>query len=363
MLKSFRLALLLVLAIHAAAAAASTPQLYAGEIAVADESSAARNAALSELLSGVLVRVTGNAALGGQAAVREILAAAPSLVEQYRYRTLEREGELVRLLWARFDRQAVERMLRERGIPVWTQRPRVLLWVGTEQGAQRSLLRLDEVPAARAALLARAEQRGMPLQLPLLDLEDQGRLTPADLWSDYQPGISQASARYPHDQVLSGRLRDLGGGRWSGVWSLADRSGDVQSFEIAPQALPEALAAAVDRAQDLLAARYAPLAGSASGGTLVRFAGVAELDDYARLLALLRDLDGVSAPVLRRVEGDDFTFELTAAGGADNLPRALAASGQLLAEPVPLRPAWQQPAQAQPGPLQPEAELVYRLRR
>ena len=47
-----------------------------------------------------------------------------------------------------------------------------------------------------AALRARAAYRGMPLQLPLMDLEDQAGLTPADVWSGYQPGIRQASARY-----------------------------------------------------------------------------------------------------------------------------------------------------------------------
>lgn len=353
--------LLLLLVLSGGGALANPASLYQAEIPVADEGSAARNAALSEMLAGVLVRATGNAAIAGQAGAQEVIAAAPSLVEQYRYRAVERDGAVVRLLWARFDRAAVERMLRERGILVWSQRPRVLLWLATEQGAQRRLLRLDETPDARDAVLARAAERGMPLQLPLLDLEDQAQLTPADLWSDYQAAIRTASERYPHDRVLSGRLRALGNGRWGGSWTLAGRSGQTQTFETAPQALPQALAAGIDRAQDLLAARYAPVAGGvAAGGTAVRFVGVDDLDGYGQLVRLLEGLDSVAAAALQRIDGGEFTFVLTPNGGQENLERALASSGILVAEPAsPVAPAWQA-TPGMPVPV-PEPQLIYRL--
>ena len=152
------------------ATAATPADLYDAEAVVADEGVETRNATLSRLLGDVLVRVSGNARIGAQPAAREVLDRAPSLVEQYRYRTADQDGEVQRILWARFDRGAVERMLRERNLPVWVQRPRVLLWVATERGGRRALLNLDNLPEGRAAVLARAQQRGMPLQLPLMDL-------------------------------------------------------------------------------------------------------------------------------------------------------------------------------------------------
>ena len=57
------------------------------------------------------------------------------------------------------------------------------------KGGARTLLSSGNEPAARAAAVAQAQQRGMPLQLPLMDLEDQGKLTAADLWSDYRAAI------------------------------------------------------------------------------------------------------------------------------------------------------------------------------
>ena len=328
---------LMLLFLQGFAAAQEAVDLYAAETRVADEGSEARNAALSELLEGVLVRVSGNAGIAGMPAARELLASAPSLVQQYRYRTAEAEGEVSRYLWARFDRPAIERMMRERGLPVWTQRPRVLLWVGTERGGRRALLNLELEPQARAAILDRARQRGIPLQLPLLDLEDQAALTAADLWSGYQAGIRRASMRYPHQTILAGRLSARGGGKWQGGWLLID--GDTsQEFQSPVLALGEAMVFALDQAQNLLAARYAPMPGAGGpSGTLVGFSDIRDLAAYGRLLALLDNVESVSQVALRHVEDDRFVFELQLRGDAHDLSRGLEASGQLLAEPAPGR--------------------------
>lgn len=339
--------------------------LYVAEIPVADEGSDTRNTALSEMLVSVLVRVSGNPGIGGQPAAKEILASAPSLVQQYRYRSTDVDGRTERYLWARFDRPGVERMMRERGLPVWTQRPKVLLWTATERAGKRVLLNLETQPEARSRMLDRARQRGMPLQLPLMDLEDQAGLTPADLWSDYQAGIRQVSARYPHDAILAGRLTARRGNKWTGSWSLIGRD-DSQSFRTPALALGDALAFAVDQAQNLLAARYAPLStGGGNTGTLVRFTDIYDLAAYGRLVALLEELGPVAQVALRRAERDSFLFELQLRGSEGELARALDASGQLVAEPGPLRTMPVEPPADAPGTgsavAQPEADLYYRL--
>ena len=357
------------LCVYGLSAAAVVPaDLYSAETVVADEGSETRNTALSQLLGSIMARVSGNADIVGQPAAKQMLASAPSLVQQYRYRSADGDGGMVRYLWARFDQPVVERMMRERNLPVWTQRPGVLLWLAGEKGGARTLLNLENEPAARTAAVARAQQRGMPLQLSLMDLEDQGKLTAADLWSDYRAAITLASERYPHDVVLSGRLRALGGGRWSGQWSLIDRE-DSQSFQTAPASLDETLVSAVDQVQNLLAARYAPmLAAGDQYGTLVRIAGVYDLAAYGRLVALLESQDAVAGVALRHVREDAFTFDLRLRTGQTDLVRGLDASGQLSVEPAPLRPAPPVTVTGPGGgaaaatPALPEVDLYYRLR-
>jgi hypothetical protein len=361
------LLLLLLTLLPVLAPASARADLFVAEGPVADEGSETRNAALSGLLGEVLMRVSGNPGIAGQPAARELLGAAPSLVQQYRYRTADRGGEVVRYLWARFDQPAVERMMRERNLPVWVQRPGVLMWIAAERDGQRTLLNLDAEPEARAALLAEAQRRGMPLQLPLMDLEDQTLLTPADLWSDYQAAIQQASARYPHDLVVVGRLRAQAKGRWAGTWSILDLDGG-QGFQAPAQPLPEALAFAVDQVQNLLAARYAPMPGAGgSRGTLVQFSAVTDLAAYGRLVSLLEQLEPVAQFALRYVDADRFVFDVRLRGSEQELVMALARDGQLVAVPAPLRTPQASPGavsptgEAAPGAAAPAADLYYRL--
>lgn len=337
--------------------------LYVAEAVVADESSETRNAKLSELLAEVMVRVSGNAGIASQPAAAEVMAAAPSLVQQFRYRTTGDGEQVERRLWARFDAAAVDRMMRERHLPVWVQRPRVLLWLAAESNGRRELLNLETLPDARDSALQRAGQRGMPLQLPLMDLEDQAALQPADLWSNYGPGIRAASARYPSDAILLGRLSARADGNWQGGWSLLD-GGDTQEFQSPALALPAALDFALDQAHNLLAARHAPMPGSgATGGTLVRFGAVRGLADYGRLIAVLSALEPVASLALRYAGDDAVIFEFRLRGSAEDLVRALESSGSLVAEPPPggLTVSPQGSGAVAPVSLQPAVELAFRL--
>ncbi|MCP5300956.1 MAG: DUF2066 domain-containing protein [Chromatiaceae bacterium] len=334
---SLRIALVLLVCLLAPGFATAV-DLFAAETEVADEGSDTRNKALAQMLGEVLVRVSGNTGIAALPAARPLLDAAPSLAQQYRYRSVDGADGSTRFLSARFDQGSVESMMRTQGLPVWTQRPRVLMWVATEQRGERALLNLEERPAALAALQARADRRGMPLQLPLSDIEDQTRLTPADIWSGYEPALRLASARYPHDVIVGGRLVARGSDRWAGSWLLMTRDG-TQTVETPPLALPESLAFAVDQVQNLLAAQYAPIPGAGSGdGTLVRFSGIYGLDAYGWLVQQLEALPAVSQVALREVDGDRFTFELGSAGLGDDLRLALDSLPGLYSEPGAAQP-------------------------
>ncbi|MCB1772169.1 MAG: DUF2066 domain-containing protein [Gammaproteobacteria bacterium] len=352
--------LLLLVAGHASADALD--ELFVAEAVVTDESSAARNETLSALMAEVLVRVSGDPAIGSQAAARELIADAPSLVRQYRYRSEERNGSVVRLLNATFDRASTERAMRARHLPVWTRRPQVLVWLASERGGKRTLFSLEQNPKIRAALLEHSRARGVPLQLPLMDLEDQAQLTPADLWSDYRPGIELASARYPHQVVLTGRLTARRGDRWVGDWTLIDGDGS-RTFATESAALDDTLRSAVDRAQRELAARYAPVAVAGdSGGTLVYVANVRDIAGYGRLNAMLDTLDVVAGRALRQAWSDGLLFDFKLHGSAEQLQRALQQSGMLAAEPPPLAPLPVDPAVQPPVPTgPPAADYHFRL--
>ena len=111
--------------------AAMADDLFVAQTPVTDEASETRNGALKLMLADVLIRVSGNTSIASQPAAKAVLDAAPSLVQQYRYETGQQGETVERVLWARFEQGSVERMMREQGLPVWSQRPRVLLWLAT----------------------------------------------------------------------------------------------------------------------------------------------------------------------------------------------------------------------------------------
>ena len=334
--------LLTLLLTFAGAVSASLGDLYAAEVPVASDSPEERNTALGQAMQEVLVRLSGRADVAGRRAAASVIERAPSLVQQFRYRVDEgllgtagsEPAPPQRYLWAKFDKLAVDRLLRDSDIPVWgARRPRVLLWLAVEQGSGRSLLNAENDLGTRRILLNSAYQRGMPLQLPLMDLQDQAALSAADLWAGYEAALRQASARYPHDVILSGRLRAAGKDRWSAEWTLWGRD-DQDSFATSGLSWAASLAAGIGGAQDRLATRYAPAAGG-DGPDRVRvlFTGVDSLPAYGRLLEILKGREAITRINLRETQGDTLRMDIWVRGGRNALARMLSLGGEFFLQP------------------------------
>lgn len=378
-----RFALLLclpLLVVPLKAMANPAEDLYAAEAPVAGEDAISRSEGIAAALSQVLVRLTGKRAINAQPGVEELLGRASQFVQQYRYRladTLELAAEPAqppatepapqqqRYIWVKFDKPALDRELRRLGFPVWSGvRPRVLVWLASDNGRHRRLFNPEAVPGSRQAMLERAGERGLPLRLPLLDLEDRNRLAVSDLWSLYEEGIRQASARYGQVVILVGRLRQLGPGQWRADWNLFD---DLQgeSFQTRGDLLA-LLADGMDQTMDRLAARYAPAKGDGGPQKVVlRVSNLPDLEAYAGLMRTLSDMDGVESLVLRHLEGADLWLELLVLNGADGLERTLLANPllqrELPSEPAPL--VLPQPQSVSVQPVEPElpgADLHFR---
>lgn len=372
--------LVLLLCLPLLAQANPADDLYAAEAPVAGEDAVSRSEGLSLSLAQVLVRLTGKRAIGEQPGMAELLGRASQFVQQYRYRladplavpavpavdpTVSPQPEPQRYIWAKFDKPALDRELRQRGFPVWTgKRPRLLVWLASDNGRQRQLFNPEVFPGSRQAMIERASERGLSLRLPLLDLEDRSRLTVADLWSLYGEGIKEASARYGEVVVLVGRLRQLDPQQWRVEWTLF-QDPQSEAFEASGDLLA-LLADGMDQAMDRLAARYAPTKGDGGPSQVVlRISGVPDLTAYASLMTTLGGLDGVEGLLLRHMEGADLWLELAVRNGVEGLQRILADHTALQAEPpsepVPLLlPQAQSVSIAPPAPELPAADLHYR---
>ncbi len=319
-------------------AAAQVPDIFSGEVPVADESPATRALALQQILRQVMVRVAGQRSILAAEAANEVLQDAGALVQQFRYRSAPgpADGEATpqRYLQARFDPPALRRAMLGKRLPVWLgERPRVLLWVATEENGVRRLRSVGDERPVRERLLQLAEERGMPLQLPLLDLEDRAAITAADVWSGFAGAIQRASQRYPHEVVLTVGATRSGGGRWLLAWRLW-RDGQYRELSSAGDALADALASGLDLVQDRLAQQSGAVLPDHSDMTRISVEGVSTLQAYGYLMEALRLLPQVSTVVVLQAEPDRLLLGVDAEGGREVLTRALIRDPSLVALPA-----------------------------
>jgi hypothetical protein len=310
--------------------AAEVEGLYEARVRVADQGVAERNRAVSEAFSQVVVKVTGHRGRS----VEEAAAEASRFVQQFRY--LADGGAdpaAPTRLWLKvqFDKTAVDAWLRERGLTVWgAHRPGTLIWLGLERDRRRRLFVPELDPATSRFLERSAQERGLTVLLPLMDLEDTRSLSVSDLWGDFDESIRAASARYQPDAVLSGRVSEVAPKLWRGQWTLILGS-RVERWRNQDSDLGGLLRAGINNAADKLAARFAPSGDAGETRALsLRVRGVRSLADYARVRSQLQSLDAVRNLRIDAVAPQSLRFSLDVRGDLKGLLNSLRIGGELV---------------------------------
>jgi hypothetical protein len=274
----------------------------------------------------LLTRVTGRLDAALEPDLADLLENASDFVVQRG--SLDRETLLVT-----FDARAIEAVLVARDQPIWgPERPLTLVWLAVDTGqGERGILSAGDVLTDaspeflqlqadfRAEMATAEEERGLPLTLPLMDLEDMGALDFVDIWAGFNTQVTQASSRYGVDAMLTGRARQTPFGV-NIQWVLLR---DGEEFALTGTTLRDGL----DRLADFYAAEFSTLGGVRS--TLITVVGVETLDDYGRVMRHLEAvslLDSVSPEEL--VDGA-LSLRVAARGGAAVLERVLGLSTML----------------------------------
>ena len=205
-------------------AVAASESYFAARAPVASQSASDRQQALQVALAEVLVKVSGQPSLSEHAAARQALANAGRYVQQFRYvqpSDAERAAGAQLMLTADFDPALVRKLSKASGLGLWpVNRPEVLLWaIAHTPEAGRQIITDPEHPLL-SALLAEAERRGLPVLLPLWDLDDQFMLSASQLWQLDETALMAASARYDVTAVLAARYSQTSDGQWLASWQF-----------------------------------------------------------------------------------------------------------------------------------------------
>jgi len=306
--------------------AATFPNLYRVTVlpdaAATDPRAAAEKAAFARLL----VRVTGNRAAATDPQLLSLIENARAYENSY---GLDRQGRPQ----VGFIASRVDQALTALSFPVWgAERPLTLLWIAVDDGAGgRGMLAANELatdlsPAIieqlsliRAELAVVSDERGLPIALPLLDIEDLNAVTFADVWGGFEDRIGLASARYRADAVLIGRVRP--GALGSDFDWLLVKDGVRQP--IAGTALRDGL----DSVADLYAAETSTVGGASFERLTVL--DVATSADYGRVLSYLEKLSVLQSVDVESLERGVLSLRVAARGDARVIGRVLALGGVL----------------------------------
>ena len=293
--------------------------LYQVREAVTSQQPEERSAALNRALETLVLRLTGDAKALQSPALEGVRQDPQQLVSQYVY-----EGET---LVVDFDPLTTENKLRQAGLPLWgANRPAILTWWLNSSAEGASLV--GDGQEAAAPLQQAAQHRGLPLRLPLADLQEQLAATPESLGATQPDALREPSERYAADALLAVQARE-DGGQWQAEWRLwlgdAREQGNAQGAD--QQALADAVLLAVS---ERLAPRFLVKPGAASALTL-EVQG-ANLGRFAELERLLEPF----AARLLRASGDLLVWQVNASAEQLRAQLALAGLQEVPADAAPL---------------------------
>ncbi len=335
--------LLFALILPVSAFSAEVRGLYETEVLVTSQGRDERNEAIRAALDEVLIRISGDRNTPAVDALQGLYSRSLQLVQQYRYRKLPRMagqrdeagGGQSQMLWIRFDPAAIDQSLRKAGIPLWGQvRPATLVWVVVDDGGKRSLMGADTLSQLKKVMQQHAQRRGLPLFVPLWDLEDQAALRFTDVWGNFQDAILTASVRYATEAVLVGRLYRQSSGGWEARWTLYQGGGEEHWQSNSPLQA-EVLSAGVDGTADHLGRRFAKVFDeSQSGRVRVTVKDINTLEDYARASQFLGSLDMVTSMQVESVVDAAVTFALQVRGNSEGLAQIISFGRTLIEAPA-----------------------------
>ena len=294
--------------------------LYDVEFAVTDQSDEERLTALREGLEIVLLRVTGLRELPDSPLIDAAFEDLNSYQMQFRYVQIHTgiDLEVLNRLIINYDENAVQALVREAQLPVWSaQRPHVLFLISMVEDERRTVLNETIQNEVQNVIRNVALRRGVAYSQPIMDFSDLKVLREGALAFGFVTSFKSFRRRVQADLVASVRIDPLVFDQHR-VWlSIHDATGRrFQIFDTGD--LAHTASEIVHRTADYLAERYAVTGGE---GTALHLAvtGIADIIEYKDVLDYLSKWEFIDRVLLSSVKQDRFQFELRTASTWEQL--------------------------------------------
>jgi len=324
--------------------------LYQGTVTVESRNDEReRLSAFSNVFRQVLIKVTGNSEVLTLPQIRRALNNADDYVDTWSYRSISESdsaltaavdatrvgstAQRVELTVSFFEPEVLS-LLETANIPLWPgNRPYTLVWlvVQEELGARQIVgASTNAFPDVMALLDLEANNRALPILLPILDFEDMRAVSANDVWDMDAEKLLQASRRYQSESVLVIRLfRTVTGDVFGESNHLfRDQIFEVEMFE---QSAESFIRESVALATNEISAYYAVLLSGTDSSIEVNLTveGIKSAEDYAALLDYVANLTDVNDYQVAAVENQTIMLRLSTGGQIRQLVETIALSRTL----------------------------------
>jgi len=270
--------------------------LYQASTPIESQNDQERERATLKILQQVLLKVVGNQTALANKDLTPLLAQADQFVEQYAYERDVTNANSVQQLRLIFNEQALNQAISAMGLPIWKKsRPEMIVWlIVNESGKQKIFGVEDERRPLYKGIKLSAQERGLSLFLPLMDLQDQHQLRFAQAGEKMTKdnAFMQASQRYGADLVILAKVIE-NQGEISVDWEWVE--GEHHQALKTQGTMKVAMTAGVNQIADQLAKQYAVVDQQGSKRDYkLAVQDINDFTDYSRVQSYLNSLKVVS---------------------------------------------------------------------
>jgi hypothetical protein len=329
----------LILLLSSQAFAAEVRNLYQSEQPVSSQSEEERQAVSADILRQVILKVVGDSELLQQTDISPILEQSNQLIRQYEYERINviaddlTEPDRLEVVLS-FKPSAVDQLIRDQQLPIWgTSRPETLIWLAVDQGGQRSIVSSDLQTTLTDTLLAEAEARGIPVLLPVMDLQDQSKVKYTDISAGFLDNIEQASQRYGSPVTLTALAKVADSGNVQIAWKML-LSGQPYQWQSRGDT-SSAIKSGIDHLANKLAREFSQVITNPDSATLlaIKVLGVENYSDYVRVMNYLKMIQYVDDVQVTSLSNGSVDLKLNYAGDISVFNKTIAVGRILKEEP------------------------------
>lgn len=309
--------------------------MYQVEALVADQSSGERIKGMSAAIKEVLVRVSGNKSVIDEPELSAAIVSPGRYIEGYRYEKRQQGNGSVDFLLVSFSAQALQNLLVEKNLPVWSaQRPNVLVWLAVERQSRPYIAKDSPLNTVNQAINRASTSRGLPLSWPLDTDVDSGKVRVADITAGFVEQIVEASRDYSAHAILIGHVKELSGSRWQGKWRLV-RDGQSTDWDSDVAGLDSVVSDGIDVVADTIAAELSISSRDEQQARplLVKVRNLDSLEGYAAARAYLYSLLVTSEVKVAKVYAQAVEYQLRLRGTPEEFARAIRLGGTMRVVP------------------------------